>query len=184
MIVYLLMLAATQSATPGTCGLTPQDKAANAKLSWDDFDQKGTLPSTGRKLMERGCFEAAADAWADYMINGPVAAPNETRVMLWHLGQSLASAGDEKGAARVMAATRRADPSPPQTGPLKWNEYVIGTWAFLIKDRALLDRMRDSVLAGAGPGNRMNGNVLASMARCFHRPYAQVFEAPCKVEDK
>ena len=183
-MIGLLLALGLAPASPNSCSLTAEDKAANAKLSWDDFDQKGTLPSTGRKLMERGCFETAADAWADYMINGPVAAPPEQRVMLWHLGQSLASAGDEKSAARVMAATRRADAPPPQSGPLKWNEYVLGTWAFLTKDRALLERMRDSVLAGPGPGNRMNGNVLAAMTRCFDRPYAQVFEAPCKVEEK
>lgn len=183
-MIGLLLALALAPAKPAQCTLTREDTAANAKLSWDDFDQKGTLPSTGRKLMERGCFKAAVEAWADYMIKGPVAAPDEQRVMLWHLGQSLAWAGEEKSAARVMAATRRPDAPPPQSGPLKWNEYVLGTWAFLTKDRPLLERMRDSVLAGAGPGNRMNGNILVSMTRCFDRPYAKIFEAPCKVEDK
>ena len=78
MIGFLLVLALVPAA-PGQCVLTSEDKAANAKLSWVDFDQKGTLPSTGRELMERGCYQAAVDAWADYMINGPVANPREQR---------------------------------------------------------------------------------------------------------
>lgn len=177
----LVVLALVTAAAEG-CTLTLEDKAANAKLSFDDFDQKATLASTGRKLMERGCADAAAEAWADYLIRGPIPLPNQQRVLLWHLGQALAIAGDEKNAARVMAATRKPDPSPPESGPLNWNDYVVGTWAFLVKDRLLLERMRDAVRASPGPGNKMNGDLLAAMARCFDRPYSEIFDPNCGAE--
>src|SRR6185503_7992483 len=150
------------------CALSHADYLANATLSFDAFDQVGTLPSSARKLGERHCWRAAAAATADYLIRGPVPTPSHQRVLLFHLGQQLALAGEERRAAVFVAATR----APPDRVPdqLDWNDYVLGTWAFLTKDRELLRKSRDAVLARATDGDRINGGFLTALDRCFDRP--------------
>ena len=177
--LLMLVAAAAAAPDPAGCSLSLEDKVANAKLGFDAFDQTGSASATGRKLTERGCWQAAAEAWADYLIRGPVPSPNEQRILLWHMGQALAFSGQETMAAKVIGATRRPDPAPPETGPLDWNDYVRGTWAFLVKDRPTLRAMRDAVLASPGPSNRINGNLLAAMERCFEKPYALAYDPKC-----
>lgn len=176
---WMIAAASAAAAPPANCALTEADKIANAKLTFDQFDQQGVTAATARKLGERGCWLASYEATADYLIRGPVPTPNEQRVMLWHMGQSLALAGEEKRAAEIMAATRRPDPAPSESGPLNWNDYVVGTWAFLVKDRSLLQKMRDSVLASPGKFNVINGKLLAGMERCFEKSYAIAYDPRC-----
>lgn len=181
-IDFLLLIAAAaiQAPEPQSCVLDEAGKRANATLSFNDFDQAGTLPSTARKLGERGCWTEAAEATADYLIRGPVPNPGEQRILLFHLGQALALAGEERRAAAFIGATRRPpDPAPPAPDALRWNDYVQGTWAFLAKDRVMLVAARDAVLAGAGDGNRINGSLLAAMERCFDRPYVVAYDMNC-----
>lgn len=172
MLDILIAFAASMQAPAAqpACVLDEAAKQANAALSFDDFDQRGTLPSTARALGEAGCWREAADATSDYLIRGPVAAPFQQRIMLFHLGQQLAYAGDERLAARFVAAARAPiDPSAPAR--LNWNDFVRGTWAFLVKDRTMLIAARDALLAGTGEGDAMNGAMLAAMERCFDRSY-------------
>ena len=181
MIGALLALAiaadAPRTAPQRNCALTHSDYLANSALSFDDFDQAGTLPSTARKLGNRGCWKEAAAATADYLMRGPVPTPSHQRVLLFHLGQQLALAGDESQGAVFIAATR----SPPSevTSDLDWNDYVLGTWAFLTKDRYLLRKSRDAVLAAGADGDRINGGILAALERCFDRPYAVAYDLHC-----
>lgn len=173
--------AAAPASPPAACRLDEAGKRANAGLSFDDFDQRGTLPSASRQLFNAGCFREAAEATTDYLIRGPVPTPGQQRVLLFHLGQFLAHAGEERRAADFIAATRRPD-DPDDPNPLRWNDYVLGTWAFLVKDRATLIAARDRVLAGEGEGNAMNGGFLAGLERCFDRPYRVATSAECRPE--
>lgn len=178
-VLTMLAAAALQPATsPASCTLDEEAKRANAALSFDEFDQRGTLPSSGRKLGEAGCWRQAAEAWADYLIRGPAPTPGQQRTMLFHLGQALAMAGEERRAADFVAATRMPADAVAQT-ELNWNDYVRGTWAFLVKDRPMLIAARDAVLAGAGRGNANNGALLAGMERCFDRPYVIAYSTNC-----
>jgi hypothetical protein len=172
--------AAPPPIPPTPCHLDAEGKRANAALTFDNFDQKGSIPSSARRLGETGCWREAAEATADYLIRGPVASPGEQRILLFHLGQALALGGEEKRAADFIAATRRpADPLPPMSSPLNWNDYVSGTWAFLTKDRPMLIAARDAVLAGPGDGNRINGGLLAAMERCFDKSYLVAYDQNC-----
>lgn len=183
--ILLLLFAQSQAprkapaARPVPCVLTDTDKRANAALSFGAFDQQGTLPSSARALSGRGCWREAANATADYLIRGPVAAPREQRVLLFHLGQYSAMGGDEKRAATVIAATRELPSDRDPDDPLRWNDYVKGTWAFLVKDRSALIASRDAVLAGSGHGNAANGALLAGLERCLSRPYAIAYDRNC-----
>lgn len=107
------------------CTLSLADLAANAALSFADFDQQGSTPSTARQLGNRKCYEQAARATEHYLVHGPMLDDYQRNVVRWHLGQYLASAGQESAAALVMAATRRApDPARPD---FDWNSSVVGT---------------------------------------------------------
>jgi hypothetical protein len=157
-------------ATPGAdCTLTLEDKKANADLSFVEFDQEGTIPSTARQLAMRGCYREAAEAMEDYLITGVVENLHQQRIMRFHLGQYLASAGDEREAAYVIAGTK--NPEQPRNAFIDWNTYVDGTWAFLVKDRAILDASFEALSAASGNGNALDLHDLARLRRCFHRSY-------------
>jgi hypothetical protein len=181
-VIGLMLMAAAATASPkpaAACTLTMQAKVANAKLSFDDFDQKGSTPTTARSLGQRGCWKAAAEATADYLIRGPIASPGEQVVLLFHVGQQLALGGEERRGADFVAAARRPVDPAASADRLRWNDYVVGTWAFLTKDRAMLTAARDAVLAGKNPGDQINGRILAALERCFNKPYIVAYDPKC-----
>ena len=136
-VIFAALAATTttvRDANTNECRLTDADLAANAALSFDDFDQKAVLPSTARQLVGRGCFSAAARADEHYLLFGKAITVGQQRVVTFHLGQALALDGDERDAARVIAAA--LNPAQSADAPLDWNTYVIGVWSYLVKDRA------------------------------------------------
>ena len=52
-----------------------------------------------------------------------------------------------------------------------WDTYVVGTYAFLTKDRPLLDAMTARLVAKDDFGSQMNAKVLQRFQRCFDQPY-------------
>lgn len=173
--------AQAPSTTPPqaiTCGLTETDKAANAKLSVSAFDYVATTPATARALGERGCFAAAAEAGEDYLIRGNIDSERGHSNVLFHIAQNLALSGDERAAARLVAAARR--PSQMADASFDWNTYVRGTWAFLRRDRALLQSAFDTLKGQPGDGNQTNARVLGGLLHCFEQPYASAYSFRCQ----
>ena len=168
-----VLSANTAPADEAKCKLTPEDKAANAKLSFDEFDQMGVTASTWRALEEAGCHKLAVEAAEDYLVNGPVLTPSAKSDVLFHIAQSLAFDGDNPGAALMVTAA--IPPGRDNHGDLDWTTYLIGTWAFLAKDRARLDAAATKVAAEPGNGNRIDGDVLKGLAACFDKPYAKAY---------
>lgn len=167
---------AEQRADP--CVLSAQDLKANLALSFDEFDQKGTLPTSARTLGEQKCYGEAARATEHYLAFKPDLIGPEINVLTWHLGQYLASSGDERGAAKVMLAARRSSTAPPETDGFDWNTYVLGSWAFLIKDKETLWLAADRLSKSAGVRNRMNALVLRRLSNCFERSYVEAYDSP------
>ncbi len=153
------------------CALTPADLNRNATLTFEQFDQLGTTPATARALGQRRCYAAAAKASEHYLLFGPELTEGERNVVAWHLGQYVASAGDEAAAAWVIATARR--PSTPEADGFDWNTYVVGTWAFLVKDRGLLEASHKKLTAAPGERNGINARALTNLMQCFDRPYAE-----------
>lgn len=151
------------------CRLTPEEKAANAKLSFEDFDQKGTTSSTWRALMEKGCPGRAAEATDDYLVNGPAQTPEHKSDLLFHEAQAVAIMGDNALASRLVAAA--IPPDRGMHGDLDWTTYLIGTWAFLVKDRVTLDAATARMAAEPGDENRTDANVLRGLQTCFDKDY-------------
>lgn len=170
------------SASPAAdCAISAEQLKANAVLTFEQFDQKGASPATARQLANRKCYREAAIATEHYLLNGPVLSEREHNVVSWHLSQYLAGAGDEVAAARV-AATAIRPPSEEPDG-FDWNAYVRGTWAFLIRDRALLDQLSSELATKTGFRNNMNSAVLRRFQKCFDKPYVVAYDSKaCAVD--
>jgi hypothetical protein len=180
MITALFLALVAPTAPSTSCAITAEQKAANARLSFDDFDQKGVTPETARKLAEAGCWAESAEATQHYLLYGPPVTDGQQRVLRFHLAQQLANAGREKEAAVVMAGARKSDEQ--LTGPevLRWNDFVRGHWAFFTKDKAMLEASVTSLNSGTGFGNRLNGALLQGLLKCFDRSYRAAVDAPCR----
>jgi len=156
-----------------SCLLTAADKVANAKLSFDDFDQKGVAPSTWRQLENRGCHERAVAAADDYLINGPALTASQKEDVLFHESQSLAMLGRNEDAAHMVAAA--IPPDRANHGDLDWTTYLVGTWAFLVGNKPLLDASGATMAKEIGEPNRIDGAVLRGLSACFGKPYAVAY---------
>lgn len=161
-----------------TCGLSESDKIANAKLSVPAFDYAPTTPSTARALRDRGCHAQAAEAGVDYLIRSQVVSERDQSSVIFHIAQNLALSGDERTAAWVVAAAKR--PSQTNDASFDWNTYVTGTWAFLRRDRTLLQTAYDRLFAQPGDGNQANAKVLGGLLQCYGEPYASAYSPRCQ----
>lgn len=178
-ILLFVMASLSASATPEAqpiCSLTAADKGANATLDFDDFDQKGTLPSTFRALSERGCAREAAETAEDYLLNGPARSDYQQRVIVWHMAQSLALAGDERHAAQLMAGTRVPVGNNEN---LDWNSYVKASWAFLVKNRSAFNAAAATLAESTREPDRNNSAFVAGMGRCWAKPYKVAYNPSC-----
>lgn len=178
-VAGLITLPLGSSAFASTsCTLTTADRIANAALSYEDFDTKGTLRSTYRALANAGCDAASADAAEDYMLHH-LDLTNDQRInVLFHEGQARAMAGEERTAAMLIAAARDLDLEP--NDGLDWNTYVEGTWAFLVKDRVRLEAASAVLSRRRGKGNAINARVLQDLIACFNRPYKVAYGSSCR----
>ena len=158
----------TALAAENKCVLTPADKAANRRLTFDQFDQKGATPSTWRRLEEAGCHAQALEAVDDYLANGPAQPADIKSDILFHEAQTLAMMGREAEAAHLVAAAIPADRA--HDARLDWTTYLIGTWAFLAKDRSRLEDAVARMSSEPGPANRIDGDVLRGLLACFDKP--------------
>lgn len=174
----LSALADGPSSSPAACALTEADKAANAKLGFDDFDQKGTSPATWRRLSDRQCHEAAIEAAEDYLIHAGSLSDEQRRDVIFHLAQSLGEKGDYTAAALMVAAAKQASATP--VPELNWNTYLDGTWAFFKRDRAALEAAQRELTSEAGRADQINGSALTGLLNCFEQPYAVAYGQECR----
>ena len=141
-------------------------------LSYEAFDQ--TEGSGFRVLAAQGCEREAADLIVEYIAANKAA----QRSLRWHVAQLRATHGD---VPRAIAYARSvlADAEDPAASPLRWNDYVLATIAFLERDKAALVRHRDNVAAGvdAHPGNALNLKLLDKLIARFGSSYAEATAA-------
>lgn len=173
----LLFSCCPLAYSAGSCELSAAEIKANASLSFTEFDQQGTLPGTARALSERGCYMQAVVASEQYLVSGVTLSTRERSIVIWHMAQNLALAGNEREAARLsLAALREAD-ATDQADQFDWNSYVRGSWGFWVKDANLLAQSQQKLIATGGGRNLMNAKVLAALQACLSRSYAFAYEA-------
>jgi len=182
-VLAVVAAAATVSAAPPpevgkACEFLPEHKQANATLSFGDFDQSTAYPHSAAGLSARGCHMEAAEAGQDYLARRTDLSERLRTSVLFHVGRNLAIAGrSDVAAVAALSAVRDDGGSDPA---FDWNAYVTGTWAFLTRNRDLLDAKRARLRALEGHANLTNARVLDGLARCFDKPYAEAATPSCQ----
>ncbi|HRQ64042.1 MAG TPA: hypothetical protein PKZ76_04125 [Xanthomonadaceae bacterium] len=136
-------------------------------LSYEAFDQ--TMDAGFRPLASAGCHREAATLIQAYIEHNGA----EQRSLKWHVAQLLAMA-DERTEAVRWARAALVEREDFDARPLRWNDYVLATVAFLERDAERLHHHRDQVALGADahPGNRMNLRLLDNLVRHLDQGYA------------
>lgn len=167
------------------------DRDAFLALDQNAFDQD--LSGGWRALQERGCIAEAADLIRDYRSAKP--RPNAS-LLSWHEGQLRAMLRQDQAAIDLFDASRNT----ADTDFIGWNHYVDGSIAFLRRDRAALQKARDTLAALPRPANLamrivngisvpvawpLNLNVLDGFLKCFDLPYKEAYGTPgCSMSRK
>jgi hypothetical protein len=170
-----ILLAAGLAATGAkAAGTAPADCAAlyrthletDLKLPYEQFDQQ--LGGGFRQLDAQRCFKEAGDLLEAWMrANG-----RDDESVRWHVAQQRAQQGDTAEAIRYAKGT--LDPHEDLAKhPLRWNDYVLATIAFLQHDRAALVAHRDRIAEGAAyGGNAINLRLVDALVANFDAGYA------------
>lgn len=165
-------VAAQQAQSALPCQLSEADKVANAELSVPQFDYTPSSSTNARSLANRGCYREAAEAGQDYLAKRQIGDERAHSNVIFHIGQNLAMSGDERAAAMMIAAAKR--PSQPADASFDWNTYVFGTWAFLQRNRALLQSSYDVLSAkevkGTKPMQKSWADCCIVLARLMQKP--------------
>lgn len=178
----MILLAAAAVATSTAAAAAPVDCAAlyrahletDLKLPYEKFDQE--LGGGFRQLDAQRCFKEAGDLLEAWMrANG-----KDDESVRWHVAQQRAQQGDYAEAIRYAKGTLD-DREDLAKHPLRWNDYVLATIAFLQHDRAALVAHRDRIAEGASyQGNAINLRLVDALVANFDGSYADAAASMAK----
>ena len=137
-------------------------------LAYEAFDQ--TDGQGFRPLASAGCFKEGAD-----LIEAYISKTQATqRSLRWHIAQLRGQAGDYPAAIKA-AKSVLSESEDFSQNPMRWNDYVLGTIAFLEKDKEKLILHRNKLVEGieAYP-NQVNLKALDALINNFNESYAVV----------
>lgn len=169
----LLVFVAIQAHAETDCERLYQEHLkSDLSLSYEAFDQ--TMGSGFRALSAAGCEREAADLIEAY-IEATGAGQSSLR---WHIAQLRASHGAYSEAIRY-ARSSLIEEEKAAGIPLRWNDYVLATIAFLEKDRQALITHRDRVADGVEDhaGNAMNLRLLDALIEHFDASYSEAMQS-------
>ena len=171
LVLAALMIASARAETDCEA-LYQQRLQTDLSLSYEEFDQ--TMGGGFRALAQEGCEREAADLIEAY-VEANDADQNSLR---WHIAQLRASHGDSAEAIRYARASLLDEEAAAQI-PLRWNDYVRATIAFLEKDLEVLVHHRDRVAEGVEDhrGNAMNLRLLDAMIEHFDATYSEALRS-------
>ena len=171
--VMIVAFQVTQPAPTTDVTACAVDVSSQIARPWPDFEFSTETPGGPMWLAGRGCYRAAAVISREYLAKGQPLSVREQAITQLHMARNWAYSGDEKAAAQAAASARRSDLRTDQEIPLDWNSYVQGLYAFLVKDRVLLDDNLRRLTTSGRQGDALNGRNLAALANCFDRPYVE-----------
>lgn len=173
LIASILTLVTIEAHAESECERRCQEQLeTDLSLSYQAFDQ--TMDGGFRTLANAGCQKEAADLIEAY-IEATGARQSSLR---WHIAQLRASHGAEQEAIEYARASL-TDNEDLLEHPLRWNDYVLATIAFLEKDREALKKHRDRVAEGVDEhrGNVMNLRLLDALSEHFEASYAEAMQS-------
>jgi hypothetical protein len=167
-ILLATLLISTSSATASdSCEAKyAQHLETDLVLSYEQFDQ--TEGMGFRVLAAKGCEKEAADLIVHY-IESRKATQSSLR---WHIAQLRATAGDYPEAIKY-AHSVLGEKEDLVRNPLRWNDYVLATIAFLEHDKQSLQIHRERIAQGKTEhfGNELNLRLVDSLVKHFDRDY-------------
>ena len=135
-------------------------------LSYEEFDQ--TLGKGMRPLANAGCAKEAADLIVAYIEKNN----DRHNSLIWHVAQQRALQDDRQDAIKYakLALLKTED---YDKNPLRWNDFVLATIAFLEKDRHSFDRHKAQVEKAKDTyfGNSLNFKLLEKLSLNFEKNY-------------
>jgi hypothetical protein len=136
-------------------------------LTYEEFDQ--TQNSGMRILGNAGCHKETADLIEAY-IQKNQARENSLR---WHVAQQRAMA-DDYPLSIISAKQALLAEENFAVRPLRWNDYVLATIAFMEGNKEALVAHRNEVAKGADAyfGNRLNLKLLDVLIANFGKSYS------------
>ena len=157
--------------------LSPDATPAALDLSYQQFDQ---TPHSGWRLLaqDEKRFREAAALIETYLSHARLD-PSEQINLHFHAAQCLAFAGDEKSLPEALGHLKQARYSPEPPGlPLRWNDYVSATEAFLKGDLDALKAARERIANGPKlDGVPANLDVADRLIAGLGRPYREAYGA-------
>jgi hypothetical protein len=164
----ILLTAACAALLSST---TAADSADILQLSYQAFDQ---TPGAGwRALTDAKKFHEAATLIEQYVAQHIGLDRFQISNLHWHAVQVLAIAGDTDAALKHVPLSR-LDPEPPGA-PIRWNDYVEATEAFLRHDRERLVAARDRI--AKNQPDDANLPIVNSLVTHFDKSYAEAYKA-------
>lgn len=167
-IIAILMTLSPQLSLATDCPMALQQHlTTDLDMSYKDFDQ--TNNSGMRVLGNAGCHKETADLIEAY-IEKNKAKQNSLR---WHIAQQRAMAGENE-LAIISAKKSLLEKENFSIQPLRWNEYVLATIAFLEGNKQALLIHRNKVAEGKDVyfGNRINLRILDGLIKNFGKSYS------------
>ena len=164
---YLPLLILSLSVKAQNCQqLFQQHLKTDMTLPYKEFDQ--TMGKGFRAMVNNQCDKEVADLIEKYIeVNHA-----KQSSLRWHIAQSRAHAGDYKAAIK-WSKTVLKDKEDFNQQPLRWNDYVLATIAFLQHDKKSLIEHRDNVAKSKDKyfGNALNLKYLDSLIKYFDKSY-------------
>jgi hypothetical protein len=152
------------------CACAARTPSPATKLSYTEFDQ---TPGSGwRALAEKKLFPKAARLIETYLSERADLDRFQRANLHWHAAQVWAFAADTNAALRHLTSAR-LNPEPV-TSPVRWNDYVLATEAFLKRDRVRLLAARQTIAKNPEDGNL---RVVDSLIKHFDDSYAAAYQA-------
>ncbi len=169
---YFALAAMTFVASTGVqaadcSALLKEHLQTDLSLSYREFDQ-----TQGKGFRAMGdCDKETAD-----LIEAYIQKNGEASSLVWHVAQLRAMAGDYQQAI-IQAKRVLHSKEDAAKIPLRWNDYVLATIAFLENDKASLIAHRNAVAEGAEayPGNKRNLELLDGLIRDFGSSYKYAY---------
>lgn len=171
--IFSVLFATIAHAAPRDCCVPAEEKARLLELRFKDFDQD--LSGSWRLWAQDGCYDAAIDLIESYLSRHSASLQSyEKNILTWHAGQLYGMKNDTVNARTRFVAS--LNPNEPVDSPILWNDYVIGSVAFLDRDLEIVKAHRNKI--ANGPilnGKKPNLNIMDNFIAHFDEPYGTAY---------